>query len=418
MKVLMCNSFYYVRGGAERCFLDLIDLLESYGHEVIPFSMQHEKNFPSPYSDYFISFIDYPSLLGNNSGVSDYIRVMERVLYSREAYDNITRLIEDTKPDIAHIHGIGSETSPSILRAIKKAGIPIVQTLHDYRLLCPAISFFSQGEICESCKKRRYHHVLKKRCKRDSLSASLMAGINISFQKITRSYEGNVDLFVAPSRFLKDKFLEYDFKNPIVHLPNFVNLDQFQPCYEKENYFVFYGTLSKLKGVFTMLEAMKEIPDSHLYIAGHGDTWDEMNDYIADNKLKNVTMLGYLGADQLIPLVQKAMFSIVPSIWYENYSMSVLEALACATPVIGSRVGGIPEQVTHGWNGLLFELGNAQSLAEQIRYMLDNPEERMQMSQNARLRIEESNDPEAHYNQTMNIYRSLLNQEQLELSTV
>jgi len=405
----MCNSFYYLRAGAERCFLDLSALLESQGHQVIPFSMNHEKNLPSPYSEYFTSYVDYPSLLRENNGLGDRFKVMERVLYSREANRNITRLIEDTKPDIAHIHGIGSETSPSILPAIKGAGIPIVQTLHDYRLLCPQISFVSNGEICERCKVHRYYNVVRRRCKRDSYSASLMAGIEITVHKLMQIYERNIDVFIAPSQFLKDKFLEFGFGNPIVHLTNFVNIEQFQPCYESDNYFVYYGRLVDYKGVFTLLEAMKEMPDSHLFVAGDGDAAEKMQRYIAENRLGNVSMLGHIDSEELIPLVQNAAATVVPSQWYENYSMSVIESLACATPVIASRIGGISEQVLDGWNGLLFKPGSTSALAQAMRYVLDNPMEREQMSLHARQRVEELNDPQQHYEKLMNIYESLLN---------
>ena len=145
MKILMCNSFYYLRGGSERCFFDLMALLRSNGHEVIPFSMHHERNEPTPYDEYFLSAIDFPSMLGKDSSLGDKFTVMERVIYSREARRKIKKLIADTRPDIAHIHGIASETSPSILPALKTAGIPIVQTLHDYRLICPNTSFVSHG---------------------------------------------------------------------------------------------------------------------------------------------------------------------------------------------------------------------------------------------------------------------------------
>ena len=408
MKVLMCNSFYYLRAGAERCFLDLSALLEAHGHEVIPFSMHHEQNLPSPYSDYFISYVDYPSLLAQRNGLTTQFKVLERVLFSRESYANISRLIEDTQPDIAHIHGIGSETSPSILPAIKRAGVPIVQTLHDYRLLCPQISFVSHGEVCERCKIHRYYNVVRHRCKRDSTAASLMAGLEITVHKAMGIYERNVDVFIAPSQFLKDKFLEYGFKSPIVHLPNFVNIEQFQPNYEPENYFVHYGRLVDYKGVFTLLEAMRSIPDSHLYIAGNGDAAEEMNRYIDEHEMTNITMLGHISSQELIPLVQRALFTVVPSEWYENYSMSVVESLACGTPVIGSRTGGIVEQVRDGLNGLLFEPGNAAELAEKMRYLIDSPDMARRMGINARQRVEEVNDPERHYEETLKIYEGLV----------
>jgi glycosyltransferase involved in cell wall biosynthesis len=171
---------------------------------------------------------------------------------------------------------------------------------------------------------------------------------------------------------------------------------------------VHYGRLVREKGVMTLLEAMRMVPDLHLYVAGTGDAEAEMKQYIQQHNLENVTMLGYLASEELIPLVQKAAFSIVPSEWYENYSMSVIESLACGTPVIGSRIGGIPEQIIDGTNGLLFEMGRSDSLAEKIRYMIQNPEELARMSRSTRQLVETVNDPENHYQETMQIYESVM----------
>jgi glycosyltransferase involved in cell wall biosynthesis len=240
------------------------------------------------------------------------------------------------------------------------------------------------------------------------LSASIVAGLEITAHKAMQIYEKNVDKFIAPSEFLMRKFREHGFSQPMVHLPNFVDLEQFQPSYVSEGYAVHYGRLVREKGVMTLLEAMRMVPDLHLYVAGTGDAEAEMKQYIQQHNLENVTMLGYLASEELIPLVQKAAFSIVPSEWYENYSMSVIESLACGTPVIGSRIGGIPEQIIDGTNGLLFEMGRSDSLAEKIRYMIQNPEELARMSRSTRQLVETVNDPENHYQETMQIYESVM----------
>lgn len=408
MKVLLCNSFYYIRGGADRCFFDMQHILEAHGHEVIPFSMSDARNRPSPYSDYFISNIDFPRELGKSGGVTGKLRAVERVIYSREARDQITRLIADTQPDIAHIHGIAHETSPSILPAIKAAGIPIVQTLHDYKLLCPNTSFISHGEVCERCKVHRYHNVVLHRCKRDSLPASLLAGVEMTVHKALRIYERNVDVFIAPSEFLRDKLIEYGIRTPIVHLPNTVDVDSYEPCYTPENYFVYAGRLSEIKGVGTLLEAMQAVPQSRLYIAGQGEIEADLRTFADEHNITNVTFLGHLQAGELIPLVQRAAFAIVPSEWYENYSMAVIESLACGTAVIGARIGGIAEQVRDGWNGLLFEPGNARDLAEKIRCLLAHPERAVEMGRNGRAQVEQINHPHTFYHRTLDIYKRLL----------
>lgn len=404
----MCNSFNYLRGGAERYFIDLSALLTAHGHEVIPFCMHDERNLPSKYSDYFISHIDFPTMMRESRGIMSKLRVAERVIYSREAKQKIERLIADTQPDVAHIHGIAHETSPSILPAIKDAGIPLTQTLHDYKLLCPDTSFVSQGAVCERCKGHSYYNVVRYRCKRDSLPASLLAAAEMYAHKISQIYERNVDLFMAPSRFLQNKVREFGIENEIVNMPYFVDFENFQPCYEPEDYFVFSGRLVDIKGVDTLLEAMRGIKKSHLYIAGRGDLEASLQAYAREHGLSNVTFLGHLDKSELIPLIQKAKFAVVPSEWYENYPMAVLEALACGTAVVGARIGGIPEQVREGYNGLLFESGNAEELRQKINEMLADTDQVKVMGRNGRQHVETVNDPEAHYHQIVEIYRQLV----------
>ncbi|MEZ4620953.1 MAG: glycosyltransferase [Caldilineaceae bacterium] len=374
MRILMCNSFYYLRGGAERCFFDLMALLEERGHEVIPFSMAHPNNFPSPYDEHFVSYMDFPTQLAGEAGLTGKLAVAERVIFSREARAKIRRLIEATKPDIAHIHGIAHETSPSILGPIKAAGIPIVQTLHDYKLLCPNTSFVAQGQICESCKGHTYYNVVRQRCKRGSLSASLLAAVEMYVHKTFQLYERHVDTFISPSRFLQEKVAEFGIRNPVVNIPNFLHVDTIVPDYEPEDYFVYSGRLVDVKGIWTLMRAMRTVQRSHLYIAGHGELEAPLRAYVAEHSMQNVTFVGHLNTDALMTLVRQARFAVAPSEWYENYPMSVLEAMACGTPVIGAAMGGIPEIVRDGENGLLFAAGNVDELTAKIHYLLDNPE--------------------------------------------
>lgn len=404
----MCNSFNYLRGGAERYFLDLSALLTAHGHEVIPFCMHDERNLPSDYSDYFISHVDFPTMMRESNGLKSKLRVAERVIYSREAKRNIERLITDTQPDVAHIHGIAHETSPSILPAIKQAGIPITQTLHDYKLLCPDTSFVSQGAVCEKCKGHRYYNAARYRCKRGSLPASVLAAAEMYVHKIFQIYERNVDLFMAPSSFLQNKVREFGVKNEVINIPYFVDFENFQPCYEPEDYFVFYGRLVDIKGVDTLLEAMRGVKKSHLYVAGRGDMEADLQAYARDHGLTNVTFLGHLDKAELIPLIQKAKFAVTPSEWYENYPMAVLEAFACGTAVIGANIGGIPEQVKDGVNGFLFEPGDAGALRQRIQTLLDNPALAVEMGKNGRQQVMTVNNPEHHYRQIIQIYQDLI----------
>lgn len=408
MKILMINSFNYLRGGGERCFFDLSELLRSHGHEVIPFCMDHPKNLPSEFSDYFVSYIDFPTEL-EKPGLTPKLRVLERVLYSREARQKVEALIADTQPDLVHIHGFIHEMSTSILPALKAAGLPVVQTLHDYKPACPNTTFVSNDRICEACKGGKYYNMTRLRCKRGSRSASFLATAEMYFHEVFHLYQPNIDHFISPSRFLRDKMIEHGIRTPIDAIPNFINPDSFSAVYEPENHFVFAGRLVRVKGILTLLEAMRHVGgDSVLNIAGAGELEPEMRQFVETHNLTNVRFVGHLGTDELASLVQRALFTVVPSEWYENYSMTVIESLACGTPVIGANIGGIPEQVRDGWNGYLFNPGDAIGLAGQIQKLLDDRDLAVEMGRRGRSQVETINGPEAHYEQTMVVYEKLL----------
>lgn len=403
MKILMVNSFNYARGGGERCFFDLSALLTANGHEVIPFCMDHPRNMPSPYSDYFVSYMDFPTEM-KRSGLQPKLTVAERILYSREAKRKIAQIVADTQPDLVHIHGFIHEMSTSILPALKEAGLPVIQTLHDYKIVCPNTTFVSNESICESCQGHRYYNIVRKRCKRDSLPASLLAGLEMYVHEAFGLYEPNIDLFISPSEFLADKVKEHGIKKPVEVIPNFINPNTFRPHYEKENYFIYVGRLVRVKGILTLLAAMRQMSsDAQLRIAGSGELEDELRAYVAEHNL-NVVFTGHLDTAELTHLMQRASFTVVPSEWYENYSMTVIESLACGTPVIGAAIGGIPEQVRDGWNGMLFPSGDAGALAQKMDAMLANRQAIVQMGRNARNQVERVNGPVAHYEQTMAAY--------------
>ncbi len=408
MKILMINSFNYLRGGGERCFFDLSDLLRARGHEVIPFCMDHPQNLPSEYSDYFVSHVDFPTELGK-PGLAPKLRVLERVLYSREARDKVEALLADTQPDLVHIHGFIHEMSTSILPPLKAAGLPVVQTLHDYKPACPNTTFVSNDRVCEACRGGRYFNMTRYRCKRGSRSASVLATAEMYFHEVLRLYQPNIDRFISPSAFLAGKMAEHGIRPPITTIPNFINPDNFRAVYEPENYFVFAGRLVRVKGILTLLEAMRHVRgDAVLKIAGAGELEPEMRRLVADHNLSNVEFLGHLGTDELARLVQRALFTVVPSEWYENYSMTVIESLACGTPVIGANIGGIPEQVRDGWNGHLFAPGDAAGLAARMQHLIDDRDAAIAMGRRGRQQVETVNGPDAHYEQTMAVYESLV----------
>ena len=408
MKIMMVNSYYYPRGGLERYMFELSILLEMHGHEVIPFCMVHENNRPSKYSDYFVSHIDYPTLLKSGPSVRMIFKAVERLFYSGEARQKIKQLIVDTQPDIVHVQGLGHEISSSILDVIKSFGIPIVQTLHDYGLICPNATCISHGEVCERCKGRRFYNVVLRRCKRDSLAASLLACLAKYQHLLTNVYGRNIDLYIAPSNFLRKKLIEHGIKKKIIVIPNFVDLNRFQTREGNSGYCIFFGRLLAIKGVRTLIEAAKLNRQARILIAGNGELEDEIRKAIAEYQLDHVTMLGFVEPKNLMELISMSNFTILPTENYENYPMSILESFYYAKPVIASNIGAVPDLVVDHTNGLLFEPGNASQLASHIQYLFEHPEEAMTMGNNGRAFLLANNDPEVHYQKIMEIYQSLI----------
>lgn len=402
----MCNAFHYNRGGSETYTFALSRELAEHGHEVIPFSMSHERNVPSEYEEYFVSNVDFSEVSGGPS-LTRSLKAAMRVLYSREAKTKIRRLIEKTRPDLAHIQNIAHHLSPSILSGIKQYDLPIVQTLHDYKLICPSTLLFSGGQVCERCKDGKYYNAVIHRCKRDSLAASALAALELYVHRFMRIYENNVDVFIAPSRFLRDKMIEFGIDGrKIVHIPQLIDVGAYTPRYDHEDYLVYFGRLSGEKGGRVLIEAVKKLGSAKLYVAGEGPRKRELEDYAQDTN--SITFLGYVPHEKLKELVRNAMFVVIPSEWYENGPMSLYEAFALGKPVIGSRIGGVPELIEHGANGLLFEPGNADDLREKINYLLEHKPLIPQMGRAARDKVEREYNVARHYEAMMDVYKRVL----------
>jgi glycosyltransferase involved in cell wall biosynthesis len=407
MKILMCNSFHYLRGGAERCFINLMELLKTKGHKVIPFSMHSKLNRHSPYSKYFVSYINFPEKMRHSSLAIKW-RVAKRVIYATESKQKIDQLIKDERPQIAHLHGIAHELSPSILDALKNAGIPIVQTLHDFKLRCPNTNFISNGTVCERCKGYRYYNVARYRCKRNSLSASILAAFEAYIHFLLNIYEKNVDVFISPSIFLKKKMLAHGVTRPILQIPNFIHIENFNFVQKKEPFCLFFGRLEKIKGVMTLIKAMRYVGGYELRIAGSGEAEGQMRKLIQRHKIPAIRFLGHLDTKRLAELIGRASFSVMPSECYENYPMSVIESFACGTPVIGANIGGIAEIVREHHNGLLFEPGDHVQLGQKINNLIQNKAITKMMGQRARHQVEIFNNQEHHYQRTIALYKRLL----------
>jgi glycosyltransferase involved in cell wall biosynthesis len=406
MKIILANKFYYLKGGAERHLFDLQNLLEKNGHETVSFFMRDERNIQSEYSKYFVSCVDIekPSLS------IEGLKAAGRIIYSFEAREKIRKLVKKTRPNIAHIHNIYHQISPSILTVLKKEGMPIVMTVHDFKLMCPVYIFYTQGEVCERCKRYRYYNCILRKCAKNSYLASAVNAWEMYLHKFLKIYENNVDLFIAPSNFVKQKILEFGFvaDKKIAVLPNFVDYQQFQPKYEVGNYILYFGRLSKEKGVHLLLEAVKNIGGIKLKIAGKGPQEGELKQFVAKYQLNNVEFLGYLSGDELQEAVQNSMFTVVPSVFYEPFGLVLIESYAMGKPVIASNRGAVSELVLEGETGYTFESENSKDLAAKIRLMWKNKDMIFKMGKNGRDFVEKNFGPDKYYNQLISLYKKVI----------
>lgn len=404
MKILNVNKFYYLKGGCETYYFSLTELLKQNGINVVPFSLKHEKNFQTKYEKFFIDPIDY-----TNPTLKQKFIYASKIIYSIEARRKIKKLLHYERPDIAHIHIFQHQISPSILPVLRKQRIPVVHTVHDLKILCPNYKMLIGNKICERCKNHKYINCLLNKCVKNSRLGSLVNTIEMYLHYWLKSYENNVDIFITPSKFFKQKFIEYGFQSKkIRYIPNYVDIENFEPNYNSQDYFIYLGRLSDEKGIQVLLEAMKNVKMSKLLIVGTGPLEDELKEIIQKNSLKNVELVGYKTGKELETIIKNCKFVVVPSICYENCPYSILEANAFGKPVVGSNIGGIPELIEDGITGLVFNPGDPRDLAEKLNFLLAAPDILPKMGKTARNRVEKHHNKDLHFKILNTIYDELL----------
>lgn len=408
MNILLANTFHYNRGGDSTYTFNLTNLLEKDNeNNVLHFAMKHPMNYLSRYSEFFVPEIDLPSEL-SCGGLKAGIRVLKRTIYSTESKYNLSKLLDRYRVDIAHIQNINRYITPSIFHTLKSRNIPIVWTLHDYFLICPNSHFFNKDKVCELCKGYRFFNGVFNRCRKGSIAASMVVVLEEYLHRLFGLVR-MVDYFITPSKFLRNKFIEYSFPpQKLIHIPNFVDATDICNSPESGNYALYSGRLSQEKGVFTLIDAVSLCKGMNLLIAGEGSLRKQLEDIANMKAPGKVKFLGRLDKEKLYKLISGCMFVVVPSLWYENSPYSVLEAFASCKPVVASRIGGIPELVEEGRSGLLFEPGCAQDLASKIQWMFDNPKKVRDMGKEARELVDKVYNSEIHRNCIIEVYKRAL----------
>jgi len=401
MKILLVNKFLFYKGGDAISTLETGKLLSKKGNEVNFWGMKHSLNMDFSFQDYFVSNVDYD----NEVNIWYQVKKSIRILYSLEAKNKMDRLMSNWRPDIVHLNNFAHQISPSILDVFKKYRIPAVMTMHDYKLVCPSYLMLLDGKPCEKCKNGKYYHCFINKCTKNSYLKSLVNTLEMYLHhKILKIYN-NISFFISPSIFLMEKVREMGFNGNIVYLPNFVDVEKYKPNYNPENKdIIYFGRLSGEKGIDTLISSVKNL-DVSVIIIGSGPCESKFKNRVKEELINNIHFLGFKKGKELRDIISRSLFVVVPSECYENNPLSVLESFALGKPVIGSRIGGIPELVIDGKTGFTFKAGNVSDLRKKIKDLSGNINLIKELGKNARRTVEEKFSPEKHYDGLMKIYK-------------
>jgi glycosyltransferase involved in cell wall biosynthesis len=404
LRVLVVNKFWYRRAGLERVMFDEIAWLEAAGHEVAHFSTAHPKNDPSPWSGYFAPYLEI--------GVETTLTPVEKALAGTRMFWNGAAehcfgwLLRDFRPDVVHMHGIHRQLSPSLLHAARRARVPVVQTLHDYHPICAAGDLLLGGQrACDPPRCGRINALpcVSNRCVQYSAGKSALAAAELLSRRWLLRLPSLVDAFISPSRYLAAAVRRGGLRRPLYVVPNAVPCPAISGDQPAGDYFVYAGRLSREKGLGTLVEAVRYtgVP---LKVAGEGP----LRERLERDLPPTVTLLGRVDGMDVDLLLAGCRGAVVPSEWAENAPMSVLEPMALARPVIASRMGGIPEQVRDGREGILVRPGDGRGLAAALRRLSDDAPLADRLGRAGRERVLGHFSPDQHTHRLLSVYRSTI----------
>ncbi|MCH7588951.1 MAG: glycosyltransferase [Chloroflexi bacterium] len=386
MKVLMVHNFYQHPGGEDKVFELEVNLLRRNAMDVKTYTAFNKEI----------------------SGISKF-QVGLNAFWSRKTIQEISSLLHTEKPDIVHIHNLFPLVSPSIYFACSAVGVPVIQTLHNFRLICPVATLFRAGRVCHDCVERVFDWPsIKHACYRSSrLETSAVAGMNFT-HKLLGTWRSRVDRYIALTNFAKELFIKGGLPaDKIVVKPNFVHPD---PGVGNSNrlYALYVGRLSPEKGLDLLLSAWKDLKHIPLKIVGDGPMMDNIQTIISKERLENVEILGRLPSDEVIKLMKGSRFLVIPSRWYEGFPMTLVEAFACGTPVVASRLGGLNEIIEDQKTGIHFSPGDPQDLQSKVTWAWNQPDKLEEIGHYSRKAFEVKYSEEVNFQALINIYESAL----------
>lgn len=379
MKILMVNKFLFPNGGSETYIFKLGQIFMKKGHKVEYFGMEHPDRIVGNHAESYTTSMDF------HTGKMQKLLYPFKIIYSGEARRKLRKVLDDFEPDIIHLNNFNFQITPSVIYEIRKWGkvhdkyIPIVYTAHDYQWVCPNHMLFIPGkeEKCFQCEGGRFGNCIKNKCIHNSSLKSFLGTLEADLYRYLKTYD-KVDLIICPSKFMKDKLSSNPIlKKKLLVMYNFLDREDIMQS-EKKDYVLYFGRYAKEKGIHTLLKACKELPDIYFIFAGNGGLKEEIAEH---NNIKDV---GFVMGKDLTKLISEAKFSIFPSEWYENCPFSVMESQLYGTPVIASRIGGVPELLEEGVTGDMFEPGRAEELKTKIEDLWYNSDKLKKYTENCR----------------------------------
>jgi len=400
VRILHVNKFLYRKGGAEAYMLDVAEMQSRRGHEVAFFGMQHPENPPYPFDDHFPSFVE---LDAGAATPMTRARTAARMFWSTSSRRGMRQLVDEWRPDVVHMHNIYHQLSPSILQAVGRSAT-VVMTLHDYKLACPSYRLLDHGKPCTRCITGGLREAVRQRCKDDSLASSALLAAESWAHRVTRAYD-RVDVFVSPSQFLADVMRRAGLdQRRLVVLPHPSPADGVAVKESAGGDILFAGRLSPEKGVDLLLDAVQEAGNVRVRIAGDGPDESSLRARAARLGPETVTFLGHLDKPSLYAEIRNSCAVVVPSRWHENQPMTVLDAFACGVPVIATQLGGLPELVSDGVDGLTVPSEDPAALADAMVRLSNDPLTAMAMGRRGRIKAADTYSAEKHLDALDELY--------------
>lgn len=394
MKIVVAHNFYQQSGGEDTVFAQEVDLLRDAGHDVVTYTRSNKEI--------------------EQYGILDKALLVPRTIWSTRTQSAFGELLDRERPDLVHFHNTFMMMSPSVYAACKDRNIPVVQTLHNFRLTCPGGAFFRDGAPCEDCATKGLWNGIRHKCYRNSRMATTTVTAMIAINRATGTWRNLVDCYIALTMFAKDRMASSGIPSDKIHIkPNFVSPDP-GPRTRAADYALHFGRLVVEKGSNTLLSAWKVLDGSiPLRVIGDGPQRKNMEARCISEGIRNVSMLGHLPRTEVMAHVRGAHFIVIPSECYENFPMTIAEAFACGVPVIASNIGSTAEIVHNEITGLTFKPGDAGDLARCVRWAIDHPEEMDAMGRRARAEFEQKYSAATNYEILMSIYAKAMKAERV-----